>query len=95
MSKKLYIGNLSWNTTDAQLNEMFSQYGELEDVFIMKDKFSGRSKGFGFVTFVNDEDGDKAIAECNGKEFDGRALTVDEARPPKKDGFRPNNDRRF
>ncbi len=93
MAMKLYVGNLSWGTTDANLNELFAQYGELEDVFIMKDKFSGRSKGFGFVTFVNDEDGQKAIAELNGKELDGRPLTVDEARPPKQDGggFRGGN----
>lgn len=81
MAKKLFVGNISWNTSDDQLKEAFAQFGEIEEAVIIKDKFSGRSKGFGFVTFTNDEEGDKAIEEMNGKEIDGRELTVNEARP--------------
>lgn len=81
MAKKLFVGNISWNTTDEQLQELFSQHGEVEEAVIIKDKFSGRSKGFGFVTFVNDEDGDKAIEALNGQDVDGRDLTVNEAKP--------------
>ncbi len=81
MTKKLFVGNISWGTTDEQLNELFSQYGEIEEAVIIKDKFSGRSKGFGFVTFVNGEDADKAVEALNGQEIDGRELTVNEAKP--------------
>ena len=85
--KKLFIGNLDWGTTEEQLKELFSQYGEIEEAVIIKDKFSGRSKGFGFVSFVNDDEGDKAVEAQNEQEFLGRKLTVNEARPPKNDRF--------
>ncbi len=81
MSKKLFIGNIEWSTTDDDLKALFEQHGEIEDHIILKDKFSGRSKGFGFVTFTNNEDADKAIEELNGYELNGRALVVNEARP--------------
>ena len=81
MSKKLFVGNISWNTTDEKLKEHFEQFGEVEEAVIIKDKFSGRSKGFGFVTFPNGEDGDKAIEATNGQDLDGRELTVNEAKP--------------
>ncbi len=81
MSKKLYVGNLPFSVDDAKLKEIFASYGEIEEATLISDKFSGRSKGFGFVTFVNDEDGDKAIAEMHEKEVEGRKLTVNEARP--------------
>jgi cold-inducible RNA-binding protein len=81
MSKKLFVGNISWGATDEDLKNLFAEQGEVEEAIIIKDKFSGRSKGFGFVTFVNDEDGDKAIAALEGKELDGRPLSVNEARP--------------
>ncbi|MDX9971048.1 MAG: RNA-binding protein [Candidatus Gracilibacteria bacterium] len=87
MSMKLYVGNISWNSTSESLKEYFEQFGAVEDAFIMKDKVTRRSKGFGFVTFTNEEDAQKAIEATNGKEFDGRALTVNEARPPKNDNF--------
>lgn len=87
MAKKLFIGNIDWGTTDEQLQELFAQHGELEEAIIIKDKFSNRSKGFGFVTFVNDEDADKAIAELNEYDLNGRNLVVNEARPPKEDRF--------
>ena len=81
MSKKLFVGNLPFNATEDKLKEAFSSYGEVSEVVIIKNKFSGRSKGFGFVTMANDGDAEKAIAEMNGKDFEGRAITVNEAKP--------------
>ena len=81
MAKKLFVGNIGWDTSDDQLREAFAASGEIEEAVIIKDRATGRSKGFGFVTFVNDADADKAIESMNGKELDGRALTVNEARP--------------
>jgi len=83
MSKKLFIGNISWGASDEQLKDLFAQYGEVEEAVIVKDKFSGRSKGFGFVTFTDDAEADKATESLNGHELDGRELVVNEARPPK------------
>lgn len=91
MAKKLYVGNLSYDTTEESLKEAFSQAGEVASVFIPKDKFSNRPKGFGFVEFANDDDCPKAIEMFEGKELDGRTLKVDEARPPVA---RDGNDRR-
>ena len=79
MSKKLYVGNLSFSTTESDLKELFGQTGAVETVRIITDRDTGRSKGFGFVEMQ--DGGDKAIAEINGKDFKGRALTVNEARP--------------
>jgi cold-inducible RNA-binding protein len=79
MQKKLYVGNLSFETTESDLKELFGQAGTVETVRIITDRDTGRSKGFGFVEMQ--DGGDKAIAEMNGKEFKGRALTVNEARP--------------
>ncbi len=79
MKKKLYVGNLSFETTEAELKELFAQSGSVETVRIITDRDSGRSKGFGFVEMQ--EGGEKAIAEWNGKDYKGRALTVNEARP--------------
>ena len=79
MKKKLYVGNLSFETTETDLKELFDQAGSVETVRIITDRDTGRSKGFGFVEMQ--EGGDKAIAEMNGKDFKGRALTVNEARP--------------
>ena len=78
MKKKLYVGNLSFQTTEAELNDLFAQTGAVETVHIITDRDTGRSKGFGFVEM---QDGDKAIAVMNGKELNGRVLTVNEARP--------------
>lgn len=78
---KLYVGNLSWSIDDKALKELFTSYGEISEAVLIKDKFSGRSKGFGFVTFNNDEDAKKAISEMHEKEVEGRPLTVSEARP--------------
>lgn len=79
MRKKLYVGNLSFETTESDLKELFTRSGPVESVRIITDRDTGRSKGFGFVEMQ--ENGDKAIAEVHGKEFNGRALTVNEARP--------------
>jgi len=79
MKKKLYVGNLSFETTEGELRELFGQAGSVETVRIITDRDTGRSKGFGFVEMQDGED--KAIAAMNGKDFKGRALTVNEARP--------------
>jgi cold-inducible RNA-binding protein len=79
MKKKLYVGNLSFEATEADLKELFAQTGSVDTVRIITDRDTGRSKGFGFVEML--EGGDKAIAEMNGKDFRGRPLTVNEARP--------------
>ena len=81
MAKKIYVGNLSFQTTDADLNDMFSQVGQVESVQIITDRDTGRSKGFGFVEMSDDAAAAKAIERFNGKEVNGRALTVNEARP--------------
>lgn len=80
MSKKIYVGNLPFSVTFDRLKELFSSYGQIEDAIVISDKFSGRSKGFGFVTFDNDNDADKAIAEMNNKNVEGRELKVNEAK---------------
>ena len=80
MSKKLYVGNLSFDTTENDLSDLFVQVGEVESVRIITDRDTGRSRGFGFVE-MSDQNGEKAIAQFNGTELSGRALTVNEARP--------------
>jgi cold-inducible RNA-binding protein len=86
MSKKIYVGNLPFRATEEELGGLFSEIGAVESVSIITDRDTGRSKGFGFVS-MNDDDADKAIAALNGKEFAGRALTVNEARPMVKKEF--------
>jgi cold-inducible RNA-binding protein len=81
MAKKLYIGGLPYSTTEDQLRDAFSQAGAVASAAIIMDKMSGRSKGFGFIEFSSDDDAQKAIDMWNGKEFGGRTLTVNEARP--------------
>jgi len=81
MAKKLYVGGLPYSTTDDELKDAFSQAGAVETASVVMDKMSGRSRGFGFVEMTNDEDAAKAIEMWNGKEFGGRNLTVNEARP--------------
>ena len=78
MAKKLYVGNLSFNATQGELEELFGAIGEVQSVNIITDRETGRSRGFGFVEMEN---ADKAIQELNGKDLDGRALTVNEAKP--------------
>jgi len=80
MSKRIYVGNLSYQTTENDLADLFGQLGEVASASIITDRDTGRSKGFGFVEMGSD-DADKAIAQLNGSELDGRTLTVNEARP--------------
>lgn len=91
MAKKLYVGGLPYSTTDAELKEAFSQAGAVESATVIMDRMSGRSKGFGFVEMSNDDEAQAAIDMWNGKEFGGRTLTVNEARPmearpPRREG---------
>ncbi len=77
----IYVGNLSYNVTQDELQEMFAQYGEVASANVISDKFTGQSKGFGFVEMPQDSQAQEAIAQLNGKEHNGRSLTVNEARP--------------
>jgi RNA recognition motif-containing protein len=81
MSAKLYVGNLSFNTTETDLQDLFAQVGPVQETLIMQDRMTMKSRGFGFVTMVEASDAPKAIAQFNGKQIEGRALTVNEARP--------------
>jgi RNA recognition motif-containing protein len=86
MSKRIYVGNLSYQTTEGDLTNLFEQAGAVESANIITDRDTGRSKGFGFVEMGSD-DADKAIAQFNGAELDGRTITVNEARPrPERSG---------
>lgn len=90
--KKLFVGNLPYKTNDADLRDMFSKVGEVTEAVVIMDRERGLSKGFGFVTMTNDAEADAAIEMWNGKDVEGRALTVNEARPqenkPRRDSFR-------
>src|SRR4051812_18585803 len=81
MGTKLYVGNLSFNTTENELQELFSQAGAVQEVTLMQDKFTGKSRGFAFVTMGSEQDAQNAIAKINGQTVEGRSLTVNEARP--------------
>ncbi len=90
MAQKLYVGNLSYGTTDDGLREAFSEAGSVVSASVISDRATGRSKGFGFVEMASDADAEKAISMWNGKDLDGRTLVVNEARPfeprPRQDG---------
>ncbi len=88
MSKRVFVGGLAWATDEAGLRATFEAYGELEDLIVMIDRDTGRSRGFGFLTFADASAADKAIEEMNGKELDGRSLTVNEARERQPGGGR-------
>ncbi len=81
MAKKLFVGNLPYTLDSEGLKTLFSSAGSISDAVVINDKFSGRSKGFGFVEFQDDAEADKAIEEFSGKDVEGRELTVNEARP--------------
>lgn len=83
---KIYIGNMSFDTTEDELRQAFEGFGEVSDVNIIKDRDTGRPKGFAFVEMPNQDEGQAAISDMNGKEFGGRTLNVDEARPRKEGG---------
>jgi cold-inducible RNA-binding protein len=88
MAKKLYVGNLSYDTTEETLRTVFAEVGEVESVTVITDGRSGRSKGFGFVEMATEEAASEAIGRLNGHTLDGREINVAEARPP-----RPRDDR--
>ena len=81
MSTKLYVGNLSYETTENDLQDLFATAGAVQEVILIQDRMTGRSKGFGFVTMGTEADSKNAISQINGKTMGGRALTVNEARP--------------
>jgi RNA recognition motif-containing protein len=87
MNSKLYVGNLSFKTTDADLRAAFSQFGNVTDVYVASDRMTGRPRGFAFVTFSTAEESKVAAEKMNGTELDGRALTVNEAKPKEDRGF--------
>ena len=80
MAKKLFVGGLSWGTDEHGLRSAFEQFGQIDEVKIITDRDTGRSRGFGFVTFSGVEDANRAIAEMDGKQLDGRSIAVNEAR---------------
>jgi RNA recognition motif-containing protein len=86
LGKKLYVGNLTYGVTDGDLQNMFSPHGTVQSAQVIMDRDTGRSKGFGFVEMDNSEQAQAAIAALHGKENDGRALTVNEARPREERG---------
>lgn len=94
---KLYIGNLSWNTDTDGLRSRFSQFGNVTDAIVMRDRETGRSRGFGFVTFESDADANSAVSAMNGAEVDGRNISVAVAQQreggfsPREGGFRPRS----
>jgi RNA recognition motif-containing protein len=84
MNTKLYVGNLSYDTTENDLQDLFSKHGPVSEVAIIQDRATGRARGFGFVTMATPEGAQAAIQALNGQEYQGRALTVNEARPPQE-----------
>lgn len=93
MSINIYVGNLSFKTTEDSLREIFEAYGAVTSAKIISDQFTGRSKGFGFIEMENKEEGMKAIQELDSKEFDGRNLKVNEAKPKRDAGDRRDTKR--
>ena len=98
MSKKLFVGSLSWNTDDRALREAFEPHGEITEATVIADRDTGRSRGFGFVTFSDDDSADKAVAALNQTELDGRTIKVDVAQARNRDrgdrdGGRPSSSR--
>jgi len=85
--KRLFLGNLPYQASEAELQDWFTQAGfQADSVQIVRDKFTGQARGFGFADFSNDQEADRAVQNCNGKEFLGRALVVNEARPMREGG---------
>ena len=86
MSMKLYVGNLSFKTSSEDLGQLFAEVGTVESASVVEDRDTGRSRGFGFVEMSSKDEGEAAIAQFNGKEIDGRSLTVNEAKPRENRG---------
>ena len=95
MAKRLFVGNLTYSATSAQLEELFSQVGKITSLNLITDKFSGQSKGFAFVELTTDAEADEAIKKFNNFELDGRKMVVNEARPQENRASRPNSGRDF
>lgn len=93
MAKKLYVGNLPYSADDASLGQFFAEAGTVESAQVVMDRMSGRSRGFGFVEMATDEEAQTAVAQLNGKDFDGRAIVVNEARPQTDRPRRDSRDR--
>ena len=94
MAKRLYVGGLPYSVNEGQLKEMFAQAGNVANATVITDRYSGQSKGFGFIEMATDEEANKAIEMLNGKEIEGRTIVVNEARPMeerKPGGFRGGN----
>jgi RNA recognition motif-containing protein len=87
MTIRLFVGNLNFKTSSEDLQELFGQVGEVQSASVVTDRETGRSRGFGFVEMASQEDGQRAIEQFNGKEYNGRNLTVNEARPREDRGF--------
>lgn len=96
MAKKLFVGGLSWGTSDEGLRQAFERYGSVDEAKVIMDRDTGRSRGFGFVTFMDDDDAEKAMQAMNGAQLDGRAIKVNEAqdRPQRTGGGGGGGDRR-
>ena len=95
MGKKLFVGGLSWNTTDDGLRQAFERFGNVDDVRVITDRETGRSRGFGFVTFGEDEAATSAMSEMDGVELDGRTIKVNEAQDKPRGGGAPRNNNRW
>lgn len=93
MSNKLYVGNLSFQATEEEVRELFSPFGQVQNVSLVTDRYTGRSRGFGFVEMANEDSASKAREALNGKPFQGRNLTVDWARPQEERGGGRGGDR--
>jgi RNA recognition motif-containing protein len=91
--KNIFVGNLSFNTSEDELRQMFEPFGQVDRISIMTDRDTGRSRGFGFVEMASNEDGDKAITALNGSQVGGRTLNVNEARPKTEHGGGGGRDR--
>ncbi|TET51659.1 MAG: RNA-binding protein [Anaerolineales bacterium] len=87
MAKRLYVGNLSYSTTNASLSELFGEIGEVASVNLITDRMTGQSRGFAFVEMADDTAATEAVNKLNGRDVDGRALKVEEARPKRDSGF--------
>ncbi|HNT76659.1 MAG TPA: RNA-binding protein [Anaerolineae bacterium] len=94
MATKVYVGNMSYDTTESELRELFAAHGEVTSVNVVKDRDTGRPRGFAFVEMATKEAAQAAITALNGKEVDGRQLNVNEAQPPKERGSYSNNNSR-